>query len=71
MDGTSTIIGAVFAIFTAIAEWFVETLPTFFTLFYAQGALTILGVLSLCGLGIGLVVLLFMMIMKAFQFSRA
>lgn len=71
MEGNSTIIGSVFAIFSAIADWFVETLPTFFTLFYDQGALTLLGVLSLCGLGVGMVVLLFMIIMKAFQFSRA
>lgn len=66
MEGT--ILEAVFAVFSAIAEWFVEVLPVISTLFYANGALTLLGVLGIAGLAISVVFLLIGVIQNFLHF---
>ena len=54
----STVMTAIFAVFSAIANWFSETIPVIISLFYADGALTFLGGLAVIGLGISVVFLL-------------
>lgn len=54
----STVLTAVLAVFTAIADWFTNILPTIMTMFYAEGALTFLGVLAVAGLGVSIIFLL-------------
>lgn len=51
MEGT--IIGAVMAVFTAILTWFQTSMTTVSNLFYAEGELTLIGVMAVLGLGIG------------------
>ena len=58
METTNALLTAIFAIFTQIGNWITTTLPTFFTLFYAEGSLTFLGVLAIVGLGMSIVFLL-------------
>lgn len=48
----------VLAVFSAMAEWFSEAIPTVISLFYAEGALTFLGVLAVAGLAVSVVFLL-------------
>lgn len=63
------IIGAIFGIFTSIGVWMVETLPTFFALFYVQETgLTLLGTLAVCSLGISIVFLLVGIIQRFMKF---
>lgn len=54
----STVLTAVLAVFTSIGEWFAEMLPTIMSMFYAEGALTFLGVLAVAGLGVSIIFLL-------------
>lgn len=60
LTGTATgVVGQVLAVLTAIAGWFIETIPSLFPLFYSpETGLTIVGVLSVCGLGVGVILLL-------------
>lgn len=67
MEGS--ILSAILAVFTAIGDWMVETIPTFFGLFYTAGSgLTILGTLAVVGLGIGLIFLLIGVIQNFMHF---
>lgn len=45
-------------VFQAVAEWFSTTIPTVISMFYAEGALTFLGVLAVAGLAVSVVFLL-------------
>lgn len=55
---TETVITAMTAVFTAIFEWIIGAISTVVTVFYADGALTFLGVLALIALGISIFFLL-------------
>ena len=63
------ILAAILAVFTAIGGWITETLPTFFALFYAEGALTLLGVLAVAGLGMSVIFLLIGIIQRFLKFQ--
>lgn len=54
----SNVLTAVLAVFTQIANWFSTAIPTVTAMFYAEGALTFLGVLATAGLSISVVFLL-------------
>lgn len=57
--GENGIVSVIFAVFSAIAEWFSETLPTIIEMFYvAETGLTFLGGLAVVGLGVSVVFLL-------------
>lgn len=56
MEGT--VLSAVLAVFMAIANWFTEAIPVITAFFYAEGALTFMGVLAVAGLAISVVFLL-------------
>lgn len=45
-------------VFTSVASWFVEVVPVIMGMFYAEGALTFLGVLAVAGLAISVVLLI-------------
>lgn len=63
------ILTAILAVFTSIGTWMVETIPKFFTLFYAtEGGLTLLGTLAVAGLGISIVFLLVGIIQRFLKF---
>lgn len=62
------ILAAVLAVFAQIGTWITTTIPTFFTLFYAEGALTLLGTLAVAGLGMSVVFLLIMIIQRFLHF---
>lgn len=65
----NSIVTAIFAVFTIIGEWIVETIPTFFELFYvAETGLTLLGTLAVVSLGIGIVFLLIGIIQRFLKF---
>lgn len=54
-----SIVEAIFAVFSAIGDWFVGILPSFYSLFWvAETGLTLLGTLAVISIGIGLVFLL-------------
>lgn len=63
------ILAAIFAVFTAVGDWITTTLPTFFTLFYAENGLTLLGVLAVAGLGISVIFLLIGIIQRFLKFQ--
>lgn len=54
----ANVLTAVLAVFTAIADWFTGILPTVMEMFFADGALTFLGVLAVAGLGVSIIFLL-------------
>ena len=67
---TNGILAAILAVFTSIGSWVTTTLPTFFTLFYvAETGLTILGTLSVAGLGISVIFLLIGIIQRFLKFQ--
>lgn len=51
MEGS--IISSVVAVFTAILEWFQASMVAVSSLFYTDGALTLIGVMAVIGLAIG------------------
>lgn len=64
------IVELVLSVFTAIAGWFVETITAITPIFYvAETGLTIIGVLSLCGLGVGIILLVINLVRRFFNFA--
>ena len=51
MEGS--IISVVMAVFSAVLNWFAESMAAVSALFYADGALTLIGVMAVIGLAIG------------------
>ena len=65
------VIESVFGVFTKIGEWVRGELTGFTEIFYVpESGLTFLGVLALCGLGIGVVFLLINTIRGFLQFRH-
>ena len=65
----TNILTAIFAVFAQVAQWIVQTLPEFFSLFFVDGALTLLGCLAIAGLGIGVCFLLLGIIQRFMHFA--
>lgn len=63
MEGT--VLGSVFEVFTAVIQWFVTSLGSVTSMFYASGSLTFLGVLAVAGLAVS-VSLLVMNLVKSY-----
>lgn len=65
-----SILTAMFAVFSAIADWMIETVPKFEALFWTTassgdgGSLTLLGVLAIAGLGVSICFLFIGIIQK-------
>lgn len=67
------IVEAIFAVFTAIGNWFVESLSSMTSLFWTvgdsgSGSLTFLGTLAVCGLGVAVITLLISIITRFIRF---
>ena len=53
-----TILNAILAVFTAIGDWISTAVTSVSAMFYAEGALTLLGTLAVAGLGFSVIFLL-------------
>lgn len=54
-----SVVTSVLAVFTAIGSWFAETVQSLIPMFYdSEAGLTFIGVLSVCALGIGVIMLI-------------
>lgn len=59
MEATSTVLDAVLAVFTAIANWISSAVTNIMPMFYTTGeGLTFLGVLAVAGLGFSVIFLI-------------
>ena len=69
LSGTATnVLEAVLSVLTAIGTWFVSTITDMLPIFYAPDTgLTIIGVLSCCGLGVGVILMIAMFIKNFFH----
>lgn len=66
---TESVLMAILAVFTAIGEWIVDTIPSFFPLFYtAESGLTFMGVLAVAGLAFSVVFLLIGIVQRFVHF---
>lgn len=64
-----TIIDYVFDVFGEISDWLVETINAFVPVFYSnETGMTFLGTMALCGLGVGIILLLFNVVKSFVQF---
>lgn len=68
--GNSGVLSAILKIFTMVASWFVETLPTLTAIFYdsTTGSLTFLGVLAVAGLAFSVIFLVIGLIQRFLHF---
>ncbi len=62
------ILTAILAVFAAVGEWFSTTISTLIPIFFANGSLTFLGVLSVAGLAFSVVFLLIGVIQNFLHF---
>lgn len=63
------VISAVFDVFSSVASWIVQTIPTLTGMFYnAEDGLTVLGVLGIASLAISVSFLLLSLIQNFFHF---
>lgn len=63
------VLESILAVFTAVGGWIVESVSTMIPIFYAEGALTFLGVLAVAGLAFSVVFLLIGIVQKFLKFG--
>lgn len=63
-----TVLEAIFAVFTAVGDWIVGAIAKLTPMFYAEGALTFLGVLAVAGLALSVIFLLIGIIQRFMHF---
>lgn len=68
MEGASSILTAILAVFTAIGEWIGTAVTALVPMFYAEGALTFLGTLAVAGLGFSVIFLVIGVIQNFLHF---
>lgn len=68
MTETSNILTAIFAVFTAVGDWISTAVTALIPMFYADGALTFLGVLAVVGLGFSVIFLIIGLIQNFLHF---
>lgn len=66
---TTTVLDAILAVFMGIAEWIGQAVTAVIPMFWAEGALTFLGVLAVAGLAFSVVFLLIGLIQKFLHFA--
>lgn len=57
MEATSGVLAAILAVFTSVGEWIATAVTTLTPMFFAEGALTFLGVLAVSGLAFSVIFL--------------
>lgn len=65
----TSVLTAILAVFTAIGEWIGTAVTALMPMFYAEGALTFLGVLAVAGLGFSVIFLLIGLIQRFLHFQ--
>lgn len=65
----TAVLTAILAVFTAVGDWIVTAISALVPMFYADGALTFLGVLAVAGLAFSVVFLLIGIIQKFLHFA--
>lgn len=65
----NSVITAILSVFAAISEWIVTSVQAMIPIFFADGALTFLGTLSIAGLSFSIVFLLLGLIQKFMHFA--
>lgn len=69
METTVSILDSVTGVFNEVGDWFVEVLPKITALFYnGESGLTIIGTLSIMGLGISVILLCLNMVKDFLRF---
>lgn len=64
------IVTQIMAIFTAIGNWFVSSVTSMLPIFYAPDTgLTIIGVLTCCGLGVSVILLVLKFVKRFFKWG--
>lgn len=66
---SGNILSAILAVFTQIGDWIIEQLTAMQPLFWAEGSLTFLGVLSVAALGVGFIFMLVGIIQRFLHFG--
>ena len=64
----TTILDAILAVFTSIGNWISTAVTSVSAMFYAEGALTLLGTLAVAGLGFSVIFLLINVITNFLNF---
>ena len=68
--GPSDIVTQILAVFTAIGNWFVSSITSMLPIFYVpETGLTILGVLTCCGLGVGVILMVILTVKRFFKWG--
>ena len=63
------IVDSVFGVFTKISEWIITAVNDMVPIFYnAETGITFLGTMALCGLGVGIILLIFNIVKSFVQF---
>lgn len=69
MEGASSVLTAILAVFTAIGEWITTAVTAIMPMFYVTGTgLTFLGVLAVAGLGFSVIFLVMGLIQNFLHF---
>lgn len=66
----SNVLTAVFDVFTAVGDWFATAVESLIPMFYANGELTFIGVMSVAGLGVSIILLILNLIGDYLRFGR-
>lgn len=65
-----TVLEAILAVFSAVGDWIVESVPTMMPMFYnAETGLTFMGVLAVAGLAFSVVFLLIAIVQRFLHFG--
>ena len=64
----TSILAAIFAVFTEVGNWITTAVTNLIPMFYAEGALTFLGVLAVAGLAFSVVFLVLGLIQNFLHF---
>lgn len=62
------VLDAVLAVFSGIATWFTEAVPSMIPMFWADNNLTFLGVLSVASLGVAIILMIVRVVINFLQF---
>lgn len=65
---TKTVLDAILAVFTSVGNWIAGAVDQITPMFYAEGALTFLGVLAVSGLAISVIFLIISVIQNFLHF---
>lgn len=66
---TTTVLDSILAVFSAVGEWITTAIGALVPMFYAEGALTFLGILAIAGLAFSVVFLLIGIIQRFLHFA--